>query len=338
MKPSLSVLLGAGSTMMLCPEEPTIGMPSTADLSKRIANMKYPMAVYRGTPIIFGAGHDEPYVHNRPVPVLPLINHALSNEFGEVDFELILHAIEQLQPLVAAGEHRKDRYRPVLAAFTEVARRSNILNYLSVLSIARHEVILEIHQAIRSRILPSRPLPLHDLVQALEEEFRLAVFTLNYDDVIDRACQTWFDGFTDACGEASSFDARAFDCWRDAEQPVLVHLHGSVRFGHKRDGIGLAKYSDAESAFNTIKWTRTSEDYSHGQIVSAGPIISSLNKVAKLSHNPEPFGYYYRAFIDAMLGSERLLVIGYGGGAMTMSTRGSISLRRSIVMRAEWRG
>jgi hypothetical protein len=49
MKPTLSVLLGAGSTMKLFPEEPIIGMPSTADLTKRIANMNYPEAVHRGT-------------------------------------------------------------------------------------------------------------------------------------------------------------------------------------------------------------------------------------------------------------------------------------------------
>jgi hypothetical protein len=96
---------------------------------------------------------------------------------------------------------------------------------------------------------------------ARSKEFRLAVFTLNYDDV-DRAPQTWFDGFTGANGEAWSFDARAFDGWRDAEQPVLVHLHGSIRFGYARERPGLAKYSGAESAFNTIKWTRTGDDYS----------------------------------------------------------------------------
>ncbi len=79
------------------------------------------------------------------------------------------------------------------------------------------------------------------------------------------------------------------------------------------DGFGVAKYSDAQSAGKSIENTRKGDHYSAGQIVSAAPIISGLNKVAKLSQNPEPFGYYYRAFIDALLGSERLLVIGYGG-------------------------
>jgi hypothetical protein len=62
----------------------------------------------------------------------------------------------------------------------------------------------------------------------------------------------------------------------------------------------------------SVQGTRVGETYSAGQIVSASPLISGLSKAAKLVHNPEPFGYYYRAFIDAVLSSERLLVIGYG--------------------------
>lgn len=47
--------------------------------------------------------------------------------------------------------------------------------------------------------------------------------------------------------------------------------------------------------------------------MSVDPIISSLNKTAKLMHNPAPFGYYFRAFIDSVVQSHRLLAIGYGG-------------------------
>lgn len=47
--------------------------------------------------------------------------------------------------------------------------------------------------------------------------------------------------------------------------------------------------------------------------MSVDPIISSLNKTAKLMHNPAPFGYYFRAFSDSVVQSHRLLVIGHGG-------------------------
>ena len=94
--------------------------------------------------------------------------------------------------------------------------------------------------------------------------------------------------------------------------PLLVHLHGSVRFGYSLGEIVPVKYSDVQAALASIEGTRVGQKYSAGQIVSASPIISGLSKAAKLVHNPQPFGYYYRTFIDSVLDSERLLVIGYG--------------------------
>jgi hypothetical protein len=135
------------------------------------------------------------------------------------------------------------------------------------------------------------------------------VFTLNYDDVVDGARDSWFDGFTRPVEQspggrvwsANGFDARYFNNWREASEPLLVHLHGSVRFGYLRGEFGTGKYSDSQSALESVEGTRAGDLYSAGQIVSASPIISGLSKPAKLVNNPEPFGYYYRAFIDSLL-------------------------------------
>ena len=58
-----------------------------------------------------------------------MIYHALTSEFDYVDFELILHAVEQLEPIVASIEDRRrvDRYRAVLSAFVEVNRKLDLL-------------------------------------------------------------------------------------------------------------------------------------------------------------------------------------------------------------------
>jgi hypothetical protein len=187
---------------------------------------------------------------------------------------------------------------------------------------ARQAIVAEIHREITSTVVPPRPLPLHTFLRALATKFRIAVFTLNYDDVVDRTFPSWFDGFSgerqESAGghfwEARGFDAKAFDGWRDATEPVLVHLHGSVRFGYlSAPPWRLARFSDAAEAGKTIHRGIRPDDYSSGQIVSTAPIISGLNKLGKLINNPVPFGYYYRAFVDAVLGCERLLVIGYGG-------------------------
>jgi hypothetical protein len=82
------------------------------------------------------------------------------------------------------------------------------------------------------------------------------------------------------------------------------HFHGGAS--------GTGKYSDSQAALQSVECVRIGDQYSGGQIVSASPIISGLSKAAKLIHNPEPFGYYYKAFIDSILDCERLLVIGYG--------------------------
>jgi SIR2-like domain len=184
-----------------------------------------------------------------------------------------------------------------------------------------HNIISEIHNEIQDRSfqLP-KPLPLHKLIAELVQEFHVAIFTLNYDDIVDGAQSDWFDGFVGekesyGCGpfwEAKSFDAPAFDLWRDSSEPVLVHLHGSVRFGPSRAGFRLVKYTETEAARQAIKGISRGDRCSGGQIISLDPIISGLNKAARLTLNPEPYGYYYRALIDSLLSNDRLLVIGYG--------------------------
>jgi SIR2-like domain len=325
-KPTLTILLGAGSTVNLGvtpPKVPPIGMPSTDDLTKRIARMRFPAAVRRGTPILFGPDQEKPFHYNKQVPILPLIHRVLSSQFEYVDFELILHAVEQLEPIIASAEdgYKHDRYRAVLSAFVEVNRQLDLID-ASLLLAVRPLIIAKIYRVMTGIPVPhlARPPALHRFIRNLEDQFQLAVFTLNYDDIVDGARESWFDGFTRLAEQspggrvwsANGFDARHFNNWREASEPLLVHLHGSVRFGYLRREFGTGKYSDSQAALESVEGTRVGDHYSAGQIVTASPIISGLSKPAKLVHNPEPFGYYYRAFIDSVLACERLLVIGYG--------------------------
>jgi SIR2-like domain len=315
----------AGSTLDLGlgPSGVVSSMPSTAELTERVARLQYPAAVRRGVPFVFGPDQKHPFSIDKTFPLLPAIHSALSGAFRDVDFELILHAVEQLQPLVVSADpgYLSDRYHPVIGAVTEVRCRFDLLCDMSVLLEVRRSIISEIYRAIGSRSISTTEegLPLHTFIQSLEEEFQISVFTLNYDDLVDGARSSWFDGFTGpvegpAQGHVwtvNAFDARLFDNWRDATEPLLAHPHGSVRFGYIRGQFGVGKYSDSQAAFDSLE-VSVSDQHSAGQIVSASPIISGLSKVAKLALNPEPFGYYYRAFVDAVLGTKRLLVIGYG--------------------------
>lgn len=219
-----------------------------------------------------------------------MIYHALSNEFDYVDFELILHAVEQLQPIVESIEDRRrvDRYRAVLSAFVEVNRRLDLLSDASLLLAVRPLIITAIHRMMTGISVQhlARPPALHNFIRNLEDEFQLAVFTLNYDDAVDGARDSWFDGFTRPVEQspggrvwlANGFDARYFNNWREASEPLLVHLHGSVRFGYLRGEVGTGKYRDSQSALESVEGTCTGDQYSAGQIVSASPIISGLSK------------------------------------------------------------
>ena len=332
MKPRLTVLLGAGSTMLLDRDKPGLGgMPSTDDLTKCLSRMQVPQIILRGTPFIRTAQDEAAFTENASMPVFQLLFRALSDTFVTVNFELILQATEQLLALTGmrAGAKTSDEHHPAIAAFVEPLRRYEMLGDWSLLRATRKSVICAIHNEIQNRAIAlPKGLPLHQLVTALADEFRLAVFTLNYDDVIDEACTSWFDGFTGAkessavgaYWEAHAFDANAFDLWRDRDDPVLVHMHGSVRFGPSLSSFSLVKYSSAKAAADAIKGVSGSDKITGGQIITPGPIISGLNKAARLTLNPIPYGYYYRAFIDSLLSSERLLVIGYGAADEHVNT------------------
>jgi hypothetical protein len=330
-KQRLTVLLGAGSTLNLgvTPADVQhVGMPCTDDLTERIKGMPFPAVSRQNIPILLGPDQNQPLQigGHVPIPILSMIHRALASEFEYVDFELILHAIEQLDPIVAsAGDQRRhDRYRAVLSPFVEVCRKHDLLNDTMVLGELRPAIITEIYRTIIGRVPVdhlAQPPALHGFIRRLEKEFQLSVFTLNYDDVVDGALGSWFDGFVRPADQsaqgsawtANGFDARHFNNWREASEPLLVHLHGSVRFGYLRHEFGTGKYSDSQAALESVEWTRAGDHHVAGQIVSASPIISGLSKAAKLVYNPEPFGYYYRALIDSVLACERLLVVGYGG-------------------------
>ena len=99
-----------------------------------------------------------------------------------------------------------------------------------------------------------------------------------------------------------------------SDSSLLVHLHGSVRFGYASYPDKIAKFESSQKAYDSILNTvrASATDTRNGEYFGSDPIISGLNKVSKLIHNPVPFGYYYQAFTDSVLSSPKLLVIGYG--------------------------
>lgn len=328
---TLTVLLGAGSTLDLGLVNPQTGaplgygMPSTNDLTQAVLKLKWP-AVSAGIPFFISQANwtdrIPSYQHAQVVPALRLIERALRSEFRYVDFELVIYALEQLEPLFAARIHTDavDEFRPVLSAFVELGEKTRPFADWSLINETRRAVMLHIFDCILTAKLkcdsqkPAQKLT--ELFDSLRKEFMLRVFTLNYDDIVDEAMPSAFDGFESRGDDDQHDDARAFSAREFAERyshepETLAHLHGSVRFGRRLSG--LLKYGRAEQARAAIEGTISSDHQENGALISADPIISGLNKSAKLIQNPAPFGYYFRAFIDSVMRSHRLLAIGYGG-------------------------
>jgi hypothetical protein len=151
--------------------------------------------LYRSPPILLGSDERQPFQETRRVPILPIIYDALIREFDYVDFELILHALEQLEPVVASTQSRLrvDRYRAVLSAFVEISRKLDLLDNPSLLLTVLPLIITEIYRLITD--IPIRrlaqPPALPQFIRKLEDEVKIGVFTLNYDDVVDGARGTW---------------------------------------------------------------------------------------------------------------------------------------------------
>lgn len=304
--------------------------------------MRLPAAIKSGIPVRYWQEHG-PLVGS--VAEIPIIGHIFkrldaSYNPANVNFELLLHALEHLDPFVFAKTSHDidDEYRPVLYAFTRMKRRSEFLQDIGFLSDLRRSVvnrILEIFLDRESSLGPDPARATRGLISRLEEHFTISVFTLNYDDIIDRTREMWFDGFEDPIGggpqdagrRAWRFDALRFARWREQTIPVLAHLHGSVRYGHfanatfhQHDVGALVKFDNTRDAFNSLVGVAQGDQVSGGRIVSSSSIISGLSKVEKLMSSPSPYGYYYMALIAALAHSSRLLIIGYGGGDAHMNT------------------
>ena len=325
------------------PEEVRIGVAGTEEITKQIARQPFPAAFGKGVPFVIDDKQEKPFYFGHAVPVLPLLYKALKATHNVVDFELMLHALEQIEPLIST-----ESPLAVLSVFVEIARKYDVLMDRSLLRAARFAIVEQIHRLVTQievGHLAQRPAIL-GFFERLTQEFQLSAFTLNYDDIIDAAPLPWVDGFTGApeqsrqgpVWEARSFDPSSFEDWQHRSEPLLAHLHGSVRFGYSREGFGLRKYGSAQEAAISLQDILTSDRYTAGQIITGSPIISGLSKAAKLVHNPAPFGYYYKAFMDAMLMTDRLLVIGYGGRDDHINTWLSEFSRKFNLRKAVWIG
>ena len=172
------------------------------------------------------------------------------------------------------------------------------------------------------------------LFDQLREHFNLTVVTLNYDDIIDRTGD-WYDGFGDAgvgTPKFGCFDAARFRRELLSRPAVLLHIHGSVRFGFEPHGNGreIVRYYDPDAALESILDTTRG-----ASLPEIAPIISGQRKDRWMTRACVPFGYYHNAFVNAACECPRVLIAGYSDNDPHIS---AWIKHGSLLHADDWRG
>jgi hypothetical protein len=306
---TLTVLLGAGASQ-------SYGIPGTRRLTELIADLDDPKAL-----IPYAEFHSNGMdVANDPtlVPAAHLIALALRGDYDNVNFELMLHAVESMQGYSAAAtfDPKLKNIRPVLGAFTEISSRWQYLSNFPLLTRLRRSMLEAIVGIIATSQYgggtsdaQSDRATFKRFFETLRSRFALRIFTLNYDTSVDE-CGSWEDGYRDGNSDGAEFSRTALLDAFEHPRHLLVHLHGSMLFGYKKRHVGMVKYADWHEAIDSYSKSRKPKPDISGELFEPAPIISGLRKSDKL--NSTPYGFYFHTFGDSILQCPRLLVIGYG--------------------------
>jgi len=296
MSPKLTVLMGAGFSQ-------SVGIPGTDEITRRL--LAAPIA-----PI-----HSPRYdgIINSTTAVL---HRALLSFYDQVNFELILHGAEALYTINLAGPGyvKDDTYKPVYCALMDTSPRwrplideSTTLDFIRSLVGVTIDIIAQASHGVNAANLKRAG----TFIDELQSRFSIGLFSLNYDDLVERATgRTWFDGFI---GDTFPrvFNAQTFvNGYREAE--LLCHLHGCHKFDI-RNVSRTYEFLDNGSGRNTRATPTTlaiNAPLQSGEASVIGPIISGLRKADKTVH--PPFGYYNHALVEYLTTVPRLLIVGYG--------------------------
>lgn len=282
-RPRVLVILGAGSSLHA-------GSPSTKDIDD----------------LIFGIGDE---------PTRSVVDRLRAQRIeGTFNFETVLAALEELDDFsVRKGQPTAwSRIGGSLAAFADYLPDFAPVADKSFLS-ARAQVIGRIKDFVISRTAGASPDALRNFFDQLRAIFDLTVVTLNYDDLIDRAGD-WYDGFgaPARANRAGTFDFAGFPQQSAQHSAVLMHLHGSVRFGFPRLSPSPPMEGEVVRYGQPIHGLQVMLHPPRG-IAQPTPIIAGDHKDRWMTRACVPFGYYYNAFINTIQACPRVLVAGYGG-------------------------
>lgn len=283
-RPRILVILGAGSTLHA-------GAPSTKEIND----------------FVFGIGDE---------PIRSIVDRLRAQRTeGNFNFETVLAALEELDEFNVRRSHPTawPRIGGYLTAFADWLPDFAPIADKSFLS-ARAQVVGRIKNFVIDRTAEASPDALRKFFYQLRTVFDLTVVTLNYDDLIDRAGD-WYDGFSAPArsNDAGTFDFASFSRQSAQHPTVLMHLHGSVRFGFPRFSPEPPSEGEVVRYRGPVRGLQATLHPSAG-IAQPTPIIAGDGKDRWMTRACVPFGYYYSAFINTIQACPQILVAGYGAG------------------------
>lgn len=156
---------------------------------------------------------------------------------------------------------------------------------------------------------------LETFVAALQNEFDIAVVTLNYDNVMYRAfpgIETGFDPATDRFDEKRILQRTEWAC--------MLHLHGSVHFDMPFDPAMASGHDlheirwqpDINAAFAQNASGRSSQRTPEGADFPTSVVVAGYGKTMQMLRRP--FRTYYSELDRLVCGCDAALFAGYGFG------------------------
>ena len=244
-KTRLALILGSGFSA-------SAGYPNTNDLTETVLSI---------------AGNNVQQVGSSTssMPAMQVIRRALTGYYDQINFEIILHAIEVMQSvaLAGAGYGVHDLYKPVMNAFMDTSPRWGKVIDSSLLSSLRHDITNQIFNCILNRVGGLHPDSFaqhRQFLGVLRDDFVVHCFTLNYDNLIERLGFEWFDSFTPTTVDGTHRFVVAEFLNEFRNRGILCHLHGSVHFGYEAQLFSseIVKLDDPVKALTSHKTTVTS--------------------------------------------------------------------------------
>ncbi|MCH5245867.1 MAG: SIR2 family protein [Muribaculaceae bacterium] len=313
-----TVIIGAGLPLNLdIPKDENF--PSTANITEQLCKpypdySKYSTKVLYQTDIVHKIRE---YWENR-YPVL-------GGEKSTANFEQIFHCMEMYLSYCHSWENNcpNTSINPVFGPLTSpsVLLDKNELSSVAKQFIMRLMDIISKYDAYFKNEKAGNEVWLTDFFKGLPTP---DIFNFNYDNMFENIYGegNYVDGFESLANHNYKIFNPAKLLRNNCALPTVNHLHGCINYwhidsfnDHLREVLfhDWVKYPDYQTVSKKMLGTTQSLPHTQtGDTIFNGPIITGLNKEAKL--NCIPFDFYHANLVKSITDNPRLLIIGYGFG------------------------